>query len=91
MKLLQGQIWNQGDEYLQVVHLERLEVKYKSFKNLATRGGAHHHVSKKEFCRLIKHAVLLTPEQISAARIQSPPKDAGAAPAAIETKKEEGG
>jgi hypothetical protein len=89
MKLLQGQIWNQGDEYLQVVHLERLEVKYKSFKNLATRKGAQHHVSKKEFCRLIKHAVLLTTEQISAARMQSPPKDEGMAPAAIEAEKED--
>jgi hypothetical protein len=27
-------------------------------------------VRKKEFCRLIKHAVLLTTEQIAAARIQ---------------------
>jgi len=90
VKLLQGQIWNQGDEYLQIVHLERLEVKYKSFKNLATRDGARHHTSKKEFCRLIKHAVLLTPEQISVARMQSPPRDTGAAPAAIEAKKPDG-
>ena len=58
MKLKQGQIWNQGDLYLRIVHLERLEVEYKAFKNLATREGTHHHVSKKEFCRLIKHAVL---------------------------------
>ena len=64
MKLVQGQIWNQGDEYLQVVHLERLEVKYKSFKNLATRAGTHHHVRKKEFCRLIKGATLLTQAEV---------------------------
>jgi len=64
VKLLQGQIWNQGDEFLLILHLERLDVQYKSFKNIATRKGPHHHVSKKQFCRLIKHATLLTPEQI---------------------------
>ncbi len=68
MKLQQGQIWNQGsDASSQVVHVERLEVKYKSFKNLGSRKGAHHHVSKKEFCRLLKHAILLTPAEIQQA------------------------
>lgn len=70
---MQGQIWNQGDAYLQVVHLERLEVRYKAFKNLATREGTHHHVSKKEFCRLLKHATLLTDEEVKQARTQAPP------------------
>jgi hypothetical protein len=70
VKLLQGQIWNQGDAYLQVVHLERLEVRYKSFKNLATRAGSHHQASKKEFCRLIKHAILLSSEEIQKAKAQ---------------------
>ena len=72
MKLQQGQIWNQGSEYLQVVHVERLEVKYKTFKNLASRAGTHHHVSKKEFCRLLKHAILLTPAEIQQARSPAP-------------------
>jgi hypothetical protein len=63
LKLTQGQIWNQGDEYLLILHLERLEVEYKRFKNIATRKGTHHHVSKKQFCRLIKHATLLSPDQ----------------------------
>jgi hypothetical protein len=70
VKLQQGQIWNQGDLYLLILHLERLEVKYKTFKNLATRAGSHHHVSKKEFCRLIKHATLLSPEEILKAKVQ---------------------
>jgi hypothetical protein len=60
---MQGQIWNQDDEYLLILHLERLDVQYKSFKNIASRKGARHHVSKKQFCRLIKHATLLTPDQ----------------------------
>jgi hypothetical protein len=67
MKLQQGQIWKSGGEYLRIVHLERLEVKYKSMKDLASREGAHHHVSKKEFCRLLKNATLLSPGQIEKA------------------------
>jgi len=64
MKLAQNQVWKKGDEYLRIVQLERLEVKYKAVTNLLTGIGTHHHVSKKEFCRLIKGAVLLTQEQV---------------------------
>jgi hypothetical protein len=64
MKLQQGQIWKTVDEYLRIVHLERLEVQYKSMKDLATREGSHHHVSKKDFCRLIKNAAIV-PEVIA--------------------------
>ena len=63
MKLQQGQTWKQGDQYFRIVHLERLEVKYKSMNDLATKEGSHHHVTKKDFCRLIKNAVLLGPTQ----------------------------
>lgn len=63
MKLLQGQTWDLGGQYVRIVHLERLAVKYKAIKDLATREGSHHHVTKKEFCRLIKNAVLLPPAQ----------------------------
>jgi hypothetical protein len=62
MRLQQGQIWKKGDEYLRIVHLERLEVKYKSMHDLETREGTHHHVSKKDFCRLIKDAALVLPQ-----------------------------
>ncbi len=33
--------------------------QYKAVTSLLTRKGTHHHVSKKEFCRLIKGATLL--------------------------------
>ena len=59
MKLQQGQIWQVGEQFLGIVHLERLEVKYKAFRDLTTRDGTHHHVTKKEFCRLIKNATLV--------------------------------
>jgi hypothetical protein len=66
VKLAQNQVWKQGDEYLRVVHLERLEVRYKTVTNLLTREGPHHHVSKKEFCHLIKGATLLTQAEVRA-------------------------
>lgn len=59
LKLQQGQVWKRGEEYLRIVHLERLEVKYKSQLDLLSRDGTHHHTSKKEFCRLIKGATLM--------------------------------
>jgi hypothetical protein len=64
MKLAQNQVWKQGEEYIRIVHLERLEVKYKVVKNLLTGEGTHHDASKKEFCRLIKGATLLTQAEV---------------------------
>ena len=63
MKLRQNQVWKVGDEFLRIVALERLEVQYKSVTNLATGERKHHRVTKKEFCRLIKGATLLTPAE----------------------------
>lgn len=60
MTLQQGQVWKQGDDYLRIVRLERLKVEYKLVKDLSTRDGTHHTVSKKDFCRLLKNASLLT-------------------------------
>lgn len=59
MKLQQGQIWRAGETYYRIVHLERLEVKYKEMSDPAKWEGTHHHVTKKEFCRLIKNATLV--------------------------------
>ena len=63
MKLQQNQIWQQGDLYLRIVHWDRTFIVYKQMKDLLTKQGTEHQVSKKEFCRLIKGAVLLTPEE----------------------------
>lgn len=64
MRLLQNQVYQKGPTYLRIVHLERLEVQYKEVTDLLTGEGTHHRVSKKEFCRLIKGATLLTQEQV---------------------------
>jgi hypothetical protein len=71
MKLRQGQVWKKGEEYIRIVHLARLEVKYKVMKDLVGREGIQHHVSKKEFCRLLKDAALLTAEEIRGTRFNS--------------------
>ena len=66
IKLRQAQVWKQGEEYLRIVQLERLEVEYKSTTTLAAKKGIHRKVSKKEFCRLLKNASLVTPAEIQA-------------------------
>ena len=76
MKLAQNQVWKQGDVYLRIVHLERLEVQYKAIINLLAGEGTHHHVSKKEFCRLIKGAKLLTQAEVRQIWLTSEPSSA---------------
>jgi uncharacterized membrane protein YcjF (UPF0283 family) len=61
LKLRQAQVWKVGTEYFRIVRLERLEVEYKSTTTLNAAKGIHLRTSKKEFCRLIKKAVLLAP------------------------------
>jgi hypothetical protein len=61
MKLQQGQTWKCATEYVRVVRLERLEVGYKAFKSLnKSSEGKHQVTSKKDFCRMLKGATLLT-------------------------------
>ena len=59
MRLQQNQVWRQGDEYIRIVVLERLQVEYKAMKDPVAKEGTHHQVTKKEFCRLLKGAVLV--------------------------------
>jgi len=65
LKLQQGQVWKAGTEYLRIVRLNRLEVEYKSLLDLASPDGTHHRATKKEFCRLLKTAMLLPPTKSS--------------------------
>ncbi len=66
MKLEQGQIWKQGDDFLRIVEWERMSIEYKSMKDPAAKEGTRHRVTKKEFCRLIKGAVLQTADKSAA-------------------------
>lgn len=59
MRLQQNQIYKQGEDYIRIVELERLSVKYKTMKDPIDGEGTTHDVTKKEFCRLIKEAKLL--------------------------------
>lgn len=62
MKLQQGQIWKKGEEYYRVVEWARLAIQYKVMKDPVSGEGAIHCVTKKEFCRMLKGAELLTSE-----------------------------
>ncbi|MEM6912236.1 MAG: hypothetical protein AAF555_11740 [Verrucomicrobiota bacterium] len=62
MKLQQGQIWKQGERHYRIVKWARLSIDYKLITNLETGEGTRHHVTKKEFCHLIKGASLIEPD-----------------------------
>lgn len=64
MRLQQNQVYRKDPIYIRIVELERLEVQYKEVSDLLTGEGSHHRVSKKEFCRLIKGATLLTQDEV---------------------------
>jgi len=68
LRLQQGQVWKQGGIFLRIVRLERLAVEFISTTSLDIKGGAHHQVTKKEFCRLLKTAVLQPPASTPAPR-----------------------
>jgi hypothetical protein len=69
MKLCQGQTWKLDEQqYIRIAHLERLAVEYKLMHDLLVKEGTRHRVTKKEFCRLIKNARLLSAQEVSAAR-----------------------
>jgi hypothetical protein len=62
MTLEQGQIWKRGETYYRIVVWERLAIEYKEMTNPESNEGTLHRVTKKEFCRLIKGAVLIPAE-----------------------------
>jgi hypothetical protein len=72
MKLQQGQVWQCGDNFVRIVHLERLEVGYKSATDLKFTDGTHQHTSKKDFCRMLKGAILVAPKPPKKASSSSP-------------------
>lgn len=67
MKLEQGQIWKKGENYIRIVEWARLSIEYKVMKDPISKLGTLHKATKKEFCRLLKGAVLLKPEDLTAA------------------------
>lgn len=64
LKLQQGQVWKNGNEFIRIVRLERLEVGYKTFRSFKTGAGRHQVTSKKDFCRLLKSCTLMAPEPL---------------------------
>lgn len=67
IKLRQAQVWKVGDQFFRIVRLERLNVEYKATTTRDAKQGIHVRLSKKDFCRLLKQAELLSPAKASAA------------------------
>ena len=65
MRLQQNQVWRKGGELIRIVVLERLRVEYKLMTDLTAKEGTLHNVTKKEFCRLLRGAVLASPPGVS--------------------------
>lgn len=79
MKLQQNQVWQQGERYLRIVQLERMSVDYKLLQDPSKKEGTHHHATKKEFCRLLKGAGLVSHSEVESAAAEGPPGDEPAA------------
>jgi hypothetical protein len=73
MKLAQNQVWQQGGRYFRIVQLSRPEVQYKQLEQLVGGQGTHHRVSKKEFCRMLKGATLLSADEEQEIRLRETP------------------
>ena len=63
MRLQQNQTWQQGDQYIRIVHVERKCVAYKQGRDRISPEGAIQGATKKDFCRLLKGATLLPPSR----------------------------
>lgn len=64
MKLEQGQLWSSGDSYYRIVKWARLSIDYLKLDSPSAVRGERVSTSKKEFCRLLKGATLITPEML---------------------------
>ncbi len=60
LPLKQNQLWNQSGRYFRITRLERLEVEYREQESQEAKSGPPICVTKKEFCRLIKGAELIS-------------------------------
>ena len=58
MKLKQGQVWVKGNDIYRITEWARMTIQYKHSKSPEYKESDVIEVSKKEFCRLIKRAVL---------------------------------
>ena len=60
MRLDRGQVWKLEKEgFVLIVVWERLAIEYQELASAEATEGAIHRVTKKEFCRLIKHAEMV--------------------------------
>lgn len=82
MRLAQDQIWKKDDEYLRIVEWARMSIVYKLIDSPTSKKGTLHKATKKEFCRLLKGAELVT---VSKAPPELPEEPAAAGTENLET------
>ena len=63
IKLKQGQIWKRGNEYFRITEWSRMFIQYKLSYSLHGSEETMVEVTKKEFCQIIKGAVLCESEE----------------------------
>ena len=80
MKLEQGQIWKKGEELFRIVQWSRESIVYKMITDPPSKNGELQKVTKKEFCRLIKGAELLSKDKAPKA---APKEDSVESPEAV--------
>lgn len=73
MKLQQGQMWKKGNDYVRIVHWERLAIEYKLMEGTPNRRGKVYRVTKKEFCRMLQGAELLVNAPAEDAEVEDEP------------------
>ncbi|MEO0415073.1 MAG: hypothetical protein AAF226_08995 [Verrucomicrobiota bacterium] len=63
MRIYQNQIYRKDDRTIRIVHIERLSVEYKETIDSEPEKAKHLTATKKEFCRMVKQAELISGEQ----------------------------
>ena len=61
MRIFQDEIYQKAETYIRIVRLDRYEVEYKTTTGDPKGDAASEVMPKKEFCRLLKGMVLITP------------------------------
>ena len=66
-------MWKKGNDYVRIVHWERLAIEYKLMEGTPNRRGKVYRVTKKEFCRMLQGAELLVNAPAEDAEVEDEP------------------
>ncbi len=63
MRIFQDQLYQKGERFIRLLRVERHEVEFRTTDGDPKGDGETQVLGKKEFCRLLKGTVLVTPPQ----------------------------